>query len=571
MEQSTRYFRKLKRVVIKEELVALTGDVLDAIILDKFIDWTDSMYGLDELLEEKQKNSQTNSEDQNNFLEGVKTKGWICKNASWITDELLLAVTKETLRNHLFALTQEQKDKKENITRIPLLEERNNPTNKWDKTLQYRIKIREIDSELKRLGYPGGIDSVVLEDKKGNSEDSSPKRNSFVSEQRTYVPNNISNNILHYISSSSENKFSSADIHVTEEKPSTNVSGTDTGGFQPCDKQHPTVGKGLSDESHLTPEIINSSLQKDAPCPAPDRTAPVASPNRGLLRRRVLIGLEKIKAKSIEERFINVPVKVESKSERIRAKSIEERARLKVEEEAKKEKEKKPVHISSDISEIFDYWKECGFKLRGETTKGYKNGIRKVRGLLKGTLFTDYKQPFTMEQIKTNINKFQIMAFNEDYEPVELAKKKTYQKTTLDSFIENSHAGNGNGGYFRMCHKYEPKLIKRLFPDPSPGLTKALKEIFAKEICAGRKPEKYSVHEENCFRSSVDKIIKFCTSNSRNLAIQTEREMMVYLCDCLRETCSGGTMIITPGFLCSEKTFTYRLPQYLEKQGIMYR
>ncbi|MFH1648819.1 MAG: hypothetical protein ABIA11_03805, partial [Patescibacteria group bacterium] len=310
--------------------------------------------------------------------------------------------------------------------------------------------------------------------------------------------NNISNIIhssLH--SSSSENKFSSSSIHVIEEYPDTDVSGIDTGDFQSVHKQLSTVGKGLSDESHLPPKVINSSLQKDAPRPAPDRTVPVAAPNKGLLRRRVLIGLEKIKAKSIEERFINATARVESKSEKIRAKSIEVRA---------KKKELEPFQPSKDVKEIFDYWIECGFKLPGETTKGIRDASKRIKGLLKGTLFPNYKQPFTMEQIKLNITRFQIMAFNNDYKPVELAKKKRLQDTSLYNFIENSWAKNDNGdkSYFLTCHKHEPELVKSLVPDPSPGLTKALKEIFAKEICAGRKPEKYSVHEENCFREATD-------------------------------------------------------------------
>ena len=368
--------------------------------------------------------------------------------------------------------------------------------------------------------------------------------------------NNISNNILHYISSSSENKFSSSSIHVISEKPSTNVSGIDTGDFQSVLKQHSTVGKGLQNESHLPPGVINSLLQKDAPCPASNKTSlidtPVTTPNKGLLNRRVLTRSEKVRSKAIEERLINIPAKIKAKKE-------------------EDKKNQKPLQTSAVVRSILDYWVECGFKLPGETTKGIKDSAKKIKGLLNGTLFPQFKQPFTIEQIKLSIIRHQIMAFDNDYEPAELAQKKRLQKLPLSDFIENTWIKNGDKSPFLTCHKYEPKLVKQLLPDPTPTLTKTLKDIFAKEVCAGRKPEKYSTHDENCFRSSVDKIIKFCTSNSRNLAIQTEREMMVYLCDCLRETCSGGTMIITPGFLCSEKTFTYRLPQYLEKQGIMYR
>jgi hypothetical protein len=47
--------RKLKRVVIKEELVALTGDIIEAIILNQFLYWSERVEDFDKfIMEEKE-------------------------------------------------------------------------------------------------------------------------------------------------------------------------------------------------------------------------------------------------------------------------------------------------------------------------------------------------------------------------------------------------------------------------------------------------------------------------------------------------------------------------------------
>ncbi len=45
--------RPLRRVVIKEELVALTGDFMQALMLNQFLYWTRRIRDYDQLLEEE--------------------------------------------------------------------------------------------------------------------------------------------------------------------------------------------------------------------------------------------------------------------------------------------------------------------------------------------------------------------------------------------------------------------------------------------------------------------------------------------------------------------------------------
>ena len=45
----------LKRIIIKEELVAITGDFIKAVILQQLLYWTDRMKDIDKYLEQENK------------------------------------------------------------------------------------------------------------------------------------------------------------------------------------------------------------------------------------------------------------------------------------------------------------------------------------------------------------------------------------------------------------------------------------------------------------------------------------------------------------------------------------
>ena len=69
--------KKLKRVVIKEELVELTGDYRPAIILNQMLYWTERMFDTDNYIREE-KTRALNIDTEINIME---SKGWIYKTA----------------------------------------------------------------------------------------------------------------------------------------------------------------------------------------------------------------------------------------------------------------------------------------------------------------------------------------------------------------------------------------------------------------------------------------------------------------------------------------------------------
>ena len=128
----------LKRVVIKEELVELTGDYRPAIILNQFIYWTERMKDTDKYIQEEieralKENIEVNIES---------SKGWIYKTSEELNEEIMLNMSNATIRKYIKQLIEKG-----------YMQERRNPKYKWDKTMQYRVDIYKIQLDLAKLGY----------------------------------------------------------------------------------------------------------------------------------------------------------------------------------------------------------------------------------------------------------------------------------------------------------------------------------------------------------------------------------------------------------------------------------
>lgn len=143
MEQTSFEFsnlmpRKLKRAVIKEELVELTGDYLKALILNQFIYWSERIKDHDKFLSEEAERMKTNGQVSNVH----KQHGWIYKKAEELSNELMLGVSEQTIRRNLKFLIEKG-----------WINERRNPNYSWDKTLQYRVDFMQVMIDLRKLGF----------------------------------------------------------------------------------------------------------------------------------------------------------------------------------------------------------------------------------------------------------------------------------------------------------------------------------------------------------------------------------------------------------------------------------
>lgn len=129
--------KKLKRAVIKEEFIAITGNFIDAVILNQFIYWSERVKDFDEYI--KQENDRAKKCGQN---PQDLTGGWIYKTADDMSSETMLGLSVSNMRLHIKALEK-----------AGFISERTNPKYKWDRTKQYRVNLNEIVTALIEKGY----------------------------------------------------------------------------------------------------------------------------------------------------------------------------------------------------------------------------------------------------------------------------------------------------------------------------------------------------------------------------------------------------------------------------------
>ncbi|OLO38828.1 hypothetical protein BTR23_11255 [Alkalihalophilus pseudofirmus] len=130
--------RKLKRVIIKEEFIELTGSLNEAVILNQILYWQERVNDYDKMLSEEISRLSKNGSSPNVEL----SNGWIYKKAEELAEETLLRASRQTIRNALTKLVDKG-----------YLLQRRNPKYSWDKTFQYRINYQKLISDLHEIGY----------------------------------------------------------------------------------------------------------------------------------------------------------------------------------------------------------------------------------------------------------------------------------------------------------------------------------------------------------------------------------------------------------------------------------
>ena len=159
--------KPLKRAVIKQELVELTGDFRKAIVLNQMIYWSERTKDADRFIEDElQRAKMAMGRDEIEYakkLEEVdlKSHGWIYKSAAELSKDTMMKVSKSTMRRYLDELVENG-----------WLDVRKNPKWKGDNTLQYRVNLVKIQTDLQKLGYAlEGYPLLKVNDNNNNSND----------------------------------------------------------------------------------------------------------------------------------------------------------------------------------------------------------------------------------------------------------------------------------------------------------------------------------------------------------------------------------------------------------------
>ena len=188
-------FRKLKRAVIKEEYIAITGDLQKAVILNQFIYWAERVKDFDLFIQQENERAV-----QNGMPVQDMTYGWMYKTAQELSDETMLGLSNSSMRVHIKALMEKG-----------FISERNNPKYKWDRTKQYRVNLLEIMDALKSHGYK--LENYTIEHRCSKSDFpiSETENRNFISEHHnaqneTAIPEITTTEITTEITNKKERK-----------------------------------------------------------------------------------------------------------------------------------------------------------------------------------------------------------------------------------------------------------------------------------------------------------------------------------------------------------------------------
>lgn len=129
--------QKVKKVVIREDILAITGDYRKAIILNQFIYWAERVADADKFLEKENEFARKNGEEERELL-----YGWIYKTSEELSEETMMGLSASQTRRYVKELVEDG-----------FISQRNNPKCKWDRTLQYRVNLVNIAKALQEKGY----------------------------------------------------------------------------------------------------------------------------------------------------------------------------------------------------------------------------------------------------------------------------------------------------------------------------------------------------------------------------------------------------------------------------------
>lgn len=165
--------QKLKRVVIKEELVALTGKVNHAVVLNQMIYWSERVKDSDRFIKEemdRQRRFMDGSQESEEDVKDYLKNGWIYKTADEMVEECMNITSRQTM-SRIF----------NDLVKNGWLDKRKNPKYKWDKTWQYRVNLTKIQMDLQKLGY--SLEGYSLLSNQGEEEEAENEQSSSQNEQ----------------------------------------------------------------------------------------------------------------------------------------------------------------------------------------------------------------------------------------------------------------------------------------------------------------------------------------------------------------------------------------------------
>lgn len=178
---------RIKKAVIREDLLSITNDYRKAIILNQFIYWSERVSDADKFIQKENEIAKSNGEEERELF-----YGWIYKTAEELADEVMLGLSASQIRRYISDLVD-----------MGYISKRNNPKYKWDRTLQYRVNLVNIAKDLKKNGYPLSDYRIEIpENEKSNAHscaiNNEPMKNQTQVSDRAIPENTTENTNIDY-------------------------------------------------------------------------------------------------------------------------------------------------------------------------------------------------------------------------------------------------------------------------------------------------------------------------------------------------------------------------------------
>ena len=90
---------KIKKAVIREDLLSITNDYRKAIILNQFIYWSERVSDADKFIKKENEIAKNNGEEERELF-----YGWIYKTAEELADEVMLGLSASQIRRYISEL-----------------------------------------------------------------------------------------------------------------------------------------------------------------------------------------------------------------------------------------------------------------------------------------------------------------------------------------------------------------------------------------------------------------------------------------------------------------------------------
>lgn len=227
---------KIKKAVIREDLLSITKDYRKAILLNQFIYWAERVSDADKFIEKENEIAKNNGEVERELF-----YGWIYKTAEELADEVMLGLSASQIRRYINDLVD-----------LGYLSKRNNPKYKWDRTLQYRVNLVNIAKDLKKNGFPLSDYKIDIPDDENTNAhpcaiNSEPEENQSQSGECA-VPEITSENTNRYYSTEITDKYALEDMKRLSSKGNMYASVPEEHKDEPSKKQSRYIPPDYTEE-----------------------------------------------------------------------------------------------------------------------------------------------------------------------------------------------------------------------------------------------------------------------------------------------------------------------------------